>query len=187
MSIPTVNPTNEQSQAIDLLAHMVACSADFASAAAEVFDSVPTPDELLGAGDGSKKCIHYPWYRVENQQVSKPFAVIYEAAGGFNYRRLADGVLIPNGKLLLQLGINVSNDDDPEGEEIRFNNWQGNVIKHVRDRSMIPGELRCTIEQSSPPSRSHPAHVSALTGVDDEEAQIPFWFVEYTVNWDPLA
>jgi hypothetical protein len=180
MSFTTVNPTNEQTAALKLLAQMVASCATFAAAAA-VNGLVPTPEQLLGEDGDELKCIHYPWYRLPTQQVEKPFAVIYEEPGSFNYRRLADGVQIPNGKLRLQIGLTVNDPDDAEGESVRFNNFQGDVASHLRYRSQIPGELRCTLEQSVPPTISHPAHVAALS------AQKPFWFTEYTVTWDPLG
>jgi hypothetical protein len=169
VTAPTINATNEQTAAMTLLAGMVAASASFQQQALAY-----TLDTLIGT------YIHYPEYQLPNQQVEKPYAVIYEVPASFKYRRLADGVLIPSGSLYLQLGINMQDAAGGEAESLFFNNWQGNVIRDVKDRSQVPGELRCLIEQSVPPMRSHEEHVAALA------AQLPFWFVEYTVNWDPF-
>jgi hypothetical protein len=169
MPAPTINPTNAQTEAMTLLAAMVAASASFQEQA-----QAYTLDALVGA------YVHYPEYQLPNQQVEKPYAVIYEVPASFKYRRLADGVLIGSGALYLQLGINMQNADGGEAESLFFNNWQGSVIQEVKDLSLIPGQLRCLIEQSTPPMRSHEEHVAALA------AQLPFWFVEYTVNWDPF-
>jgi hypothetical protein len=171
VSAPTVNLTNEQSQAIDLLARNVAASAAFQQQAG-VYDV----DSLLGT------YVHYPWYRLSNQQVDKPFAVIYEVPGGYQAAppgRRRHGS--QRRRCYLQLGIN-------DAKRRRSRGGRGPVLqqlaggrrRHVRDRSQIPGRAPLLLEQSTPPTRSHPAHVAALA------AQLPFWFVEYTVNWDPF-
>jgi hypothetical protein len=165
----TLNPTGAQSLAIRQLASFVARSAEFQEAA-EAFNEL---DAL--------QFVHYPAYRIENQQVRKPFAVVYE--GRYSRRQLADGLSIGGGTLNLMLGINEENIDAPlEDEDIRFNNWQDAVITNVDALGQIAGGLNITgIEQTVPPTRSSPQHVAGLS------AQMPFWLVEYAVTWDPIG
>ena len=160
-----VAPTNEQTLAIQQLAGVVADCGAF-----QTFAAAYSVEDAL-------KFIHYPYYKVESQQIDKPFAVIYPKS--YTPRRISDGVVMPSGELFLQLGLTMENDDEAEGEEIRFDNWQGDIVKHINDFN--GAGYRMLAIQSAPPTRSHPEHVAALS------AQLPFWFVEYTVNWDPFG
>ena len=163
----TTAPTNEQSIAIQQLADMVAAAAAFQDQC-QVYSN-----------EEAAAFVHYPHYAVESQQIDRPFAVIYPKS--YTPRRLADGIVMPSGELFLQLGLTMADDNEAEGEERRFDNWQGDIIKHVHDTDANAAGFRMLCTQSTPPTRSHPAHVAALG------AQFPFWFVEYTVNWDPFG
>lgn len=165
----TLNATGAQSLAIRQLASFVARSAEFQEAA-----GVATELDAL-------KFVHYPFYRVENQQVRRPFAVVYEQS--YSRRQLADGLSMGGGVLNLMLGMSAENlDDVGEEEDILFNNWQDGVITAVDGFGQIAGSLNIiNIEQTVPPMRSSPQHVAGL------DAQMPFWQTEYSVSWDPIG
>ncbi len=115
--------------------------------------------------------IYKSYYRVRDQEPDPPFAIIFESAGT-RWDRLADSTQIPKGELFLHLGLKMNSDDDPEGEERRFNNFHGQLAQAMSQYYGAGYRLLTTI--TDPPSRTHPK---------DQGATLPIWEVGYTVEW----
>ncbi len=119
----------------------------------------------------ARERIYKSYYRVKEQDVDPPFAIIFESAGT-RWDRLADGTQTPKGEVFLHLGMRMQSDDDPEGEERRFNNFHGQISQAISQYNGAGYRLLTTI--TDPPSRTHPK---------DQGSTTPIWEVGYTVEW----
>lgn len=165
----SLNATTPQAFAMESLAQMVAECEEFQDEA-----GVTNADDAL-------KFIEYPEYIVPQQQINKPFAVIYHKS--FQKNELGDGTTMPSGELFLQIGKTVENFADTKGEETLFANFAGAITDRVLELSRDgTGRLHITdISDVVAPRRSSPEYESMLG------AQKPYYFAEYVVAWNPIG
>lgn len=165
----SLNATTPQAFAIESLAQMVAECEEFQDEA-----GVTNADDAL-------KFIEYPEYIVPQQQVNKPFAVLYEKS--FQRTEIGDGTSLPNGEVFLQIGKTVENFADTKGEETLFANFAGAIVSRIYELSRDGTGRTHVVDISSvvSPRRSSPEYESMLG------AQRPYYFAEYVVAWNPIG
>jgi hypothetical protein len=165
----SLNATTAQAFAIEQLAQMVAECQEFQDEA-----GVTNADDALAF-------VAYPEYFCPNQQIDRPFAVIYHKS--FQRNEQSDGTTMPSGEIFLQIGKSVENFADAKGEETQFANFAGAITDRLMELSRDgTGRPHLTdIADVVAPRRSSPEYESALG------AQKPYYFAEYVVTWNPIG
>ncbi len=126
------------------------------------------------SADDARGRIFKSYFKLPEKDVTAPYAVIFESAGT-SWERRADSTQLPRGELFLELCLLIQNDDDPEGEERRFNNWHGQIAEAIS--SYTGAGYRMLTTQTDPPARTHPK---------DQGATTPRWNVGYSIAWSPF-
>lgn len=130
--------------------------------------------------DEAAEFVHREVYYVPDQQVRKPFAVLWcPAGGGVQMRRLSDQTTLPSGTLILQLGMSIENIDDMESSGNDFANMHGQVADWLSQTPNAGYVL--TLTQTIGPAFTSEQERDALGAI------VPFWSVEYQVAWDPFG
>lgn len=165
----TINADTAQAFALESLSQMVA--------ECELFQD----EAHVTSAEDALAFVHWPEYFLPNQQVDRPFAVIFEKS--YTEEELADGTTMPHGEVFLQIGKTIENFRDAKDEETKFANFAGSIKQRVMELSRDgTGRLHITLITSNVAARrSNPEYESALG------AQKPFYFAEYTVTWNPIG
>lgn len=160
MTITTEIAVEPTTHAIDQLAEIVAGHAAFQEAVKKYHK------------DEARAHVYPSYYRVAEQRVDAPFAVIFESAG-VRWDRRSDTTVLPFGELFLHLGL-LMDSDDAVLEERRFNNWHGSIAQAISSYNGPGYRMLTTV--SDPPARTAPQN----------QAVPPLWEVGYNVSWGPL-
>lgn len=161
----TVSPLTPEAHAVEQLADIISRLGAFQEACGATSD------------EEARRFIFEGWQATDGTPL-KCCAIIYELAGEPS-KKLADGVTMPAGQLLLDLWLNVDTPDDSQAEYRRVKNFHGAIARAINNYYGAGYVMRATA--SGPPQREHPAHVAAV------DADKGFWFIQYTVRWDPFG
>jgi hypothetical protein len=163
-----IQPTGPQGEAIRLLAEMIAATPAFSNRV-----SATSQDAALSR-------IHFP-YVLEPEQEKKPFVVIEQ--GGVNWSKLADGTMIPDGRLRLKIADTFEAIDDERDSLVQFTNFADGILEELAYYTGTDDLLNIVqITQTQEPVATNPVNI-AVAGT----AQRPFFWAGYDVIWNTVG
>lgn len=113
------------------------------------------------------------------QQVRKPFAVLWTpAGGGYTPQRLADDTVLESGNLMLRIGMPLVDPENVAGLAADFDNLHGSIVEWLH--AYRDWGYRWLCQQTIGPQ------FTAETEQNDLGLAVAFWDVEYLCAWGPL-